>query len=191
MGLMEFLREFATNPSAIGAIAPSSESLGAEIVRGIDIEKAEAVLEYGPGTGALTSHLVRAVQPSCQFLAIERNPRFAENLREVFPNITIHQGSVADVRAICDEHGIRMVDCIVSGLPWAAFSPEMQRTFLDAMMTVLKPGGRLATFAYLQGLLVPAGQRFASLLPEYFSEVKRSPTVWRNLPPAFVYRCRR
>ena len=51
------------------------------------------------------------------------------------------------------------------------------------------PGGQFATFAYLQGLLLPAGQRFKDKLAQSFSKVEKSPTVWRNLPPAFVYRC--
>jgi phospholipid N-methyltransferase len=59
------------------------------------------------------------------------------------------------------------------------------------MMTVLRPGGQFVTFAYLHGLPLPAGRRFANRLPEYFSEISRSRTVWMNLPPALVYRCRR
>lgn len=191
MGLMRFIREFATNPSGIGAIAPSSGFLAEEVLRDLDLAHADSVLEYGPGTGALTGYLLTEVSPQCQLVAIERNSRFATELKTRFPGLTVHDGSVADVRDICDQHSIATVDCIVSGLPWAAFSPEMQKTFLDAMMTVLKPGGQFATFAYLQGMLVPAGQRFAALLPDYFSEVKRSRVVWRNVPPAFVYRCRR
>jgi phosphatidylethanolamine/phosphatidyl-N-methylethanolamine N-methyltransferase len=61
--------------------------------------------------------------------------------------------------------------------------------FLDEMMKALKPGGRFVTFAYLHGLLLPSAQRFADLLPQYFSSVTKSDIVWLNLPPAFVYRC--
>ena len=56
---------------------------------------------------------------------------------------------------------------------------------------VLKPGGRFVTFAYVHGVWLPPGKRFADLLPEYFSTVSKSPVVWLNVPPAFVYRCRR
>ena len=59
------------------------------------------------------------------------------------------------------------------------------------MMAVLRPGGQFATFAYLQGLLLPAARRFRANLGRSFSQVERSPTAWTNLPPAFVYRCRR
>ena len=59
------------------------------------------------------------------------------------------------------------------------------------LTTVLRPGGQFVTFAYHAGTLLPAGRRFKKLLPRYFSSVEKSPTVWRNAPPAFVYRCRR
>ena len=62
---------------------------------------------------------------------------------------------------------------------------------MKAVLARLSPGGHFATFAYLQGLLLPAGMRFAGLLEDSFGSVQRSRTVWRNLPPAFVYRCRK
>jgi hypothetical protein len=55
---------------------------------------------------------------------------------------------------------------------------------------VLGKGGQFVTFAYLQGLILPAAQRFRKLLKQYFSEVSTSRTVWLNVPPAFIYRCR-
>ena len=38
--------------------------------------------------------------------------------------------------------------------------------------------------------LVPS-IRFAGMLRQNFTSVERSKLVWRNLPPAFVYRCRK
>ena len=38
---------------------------------------------------------------------------------------------------------------------------------------------------------LPAGKRFQRLLEEHFDPVVRSRVTWMNLPPAFVYRCRR
>jgi phospholipid N-methyltransferase len=76
-------------------------------------------------------------------------------------------------------------------LPWAAFPNELQATLLQAVLTRLSDGGYFATFAYLQGTILPAGMRFHKRLHEAFGEVRCSPTVWRNLPPAFVYRCRK
>jgi phospholipid N-methyltransferase len=78
---------------------------------------------------------------------------------------------------------------VISGLPWASFSATLQTDIFQAMFSVLRPGGSFATFAYLQGTKLPAGKRFAELLKKNFSSVVKSPVVWRNLPPAFVYRC--
>jgi phospholipid N-methyltransferase len=105
--------------------------------------------------------------------------------------VALFQDSVANVKAICESAGMASVDCIISGLPWAAFPSSMQSHFLDEMMHVLKPGGQFVTFAYVHGVWLPPGKRFADLLPKYFSHISKSPIVLRNLPPAFVYRCRR
>ena len=85
--------------------------------------------------------------------------------------------------------GIERCDTVISGLPWAIFPAALQMSILEEVNMSLKPGGRFCTFAYLQGLLMPAGQRFRSLLEKTFKNVERSPIVWKNLPPAFVYRC--
>jgi phospholipid N-methyltransferase len=98
---------------------------------------------------------------------------------------------VLNVKKLCEREGASEVDCIISGLPWASFSESLQDQCLAGILEVLKPGGQFVTFAYLQGLLLPAGLRFRAKLKRYFSDVTKSKIVWRNLPPAFVYRCRR
>lgn len=188
---IRFLGEFLSRPLATGGVVPSSFFLAKTIVAGLDLRKAEAVLEYGPGTGIFTEYILRGIGPTAQFLAIEINPHLAEIFEARYPGVVLVQDSVANVKAICDRAGITAVDCIISGLPWASFSLSTQKELLDAMMQVLKPGGRLVTFAYLHGLLLPAGKRFAGLLPQYFRSVSKSRVVWLNVPPAFVYRCER
>jgi phospholipid N-methyltransferase len=175
----------------VGAIAPSSRRLARAIVDDLGLGAAGAVLEYGPGTGAFTEFILRRLKPEARFAAIELNPEFASIFKARYPGVPLFQDSVANARSICDGAGIRSVDCIVSGLPWAAFSQSMQVEYLDEMMRVLKPGGRFVTFAYVHGLALPPAKRFATLLPNYFESVLKSSVVWLNLPPAFVYRCRR
>jgi phospholipid N-methyltransferase len=186
-----FLKQFLLRPVTTGAIAPSSDSLAQEIVSDLDLARAQAVLEYGSGTGAFTNRILKEIGPQTKFIAIEVNPDFANVFRARYPQATLVQDSVANVRAICDEAKIGEVDSIVSGLPWAAFSEGMQTEFLNAMMRVLKPGGMFVTFAYVHGVWLPPGKRFEKLLPNYFSSISRSRIVWMNLPPAFVYRCER
>jgi phospholipid N-methyltransferase len=186
---LRFLSEFVNKPFSTGAILPSSSSLAEAMVAGLGLSTAEAVLEYGPGTGVFTDYIVRDIKTAAQFLAIEINPRFAAAFRLRHPRLRLVEESAVNVHAICERAGIQGVDCIVCGLPWASFPQSLQTRLLDEMMRVLKPGGRFVTFAYIHGLGLPPGRRFARLLPKYFTKVVRSPVVWSNVPPAFVYRC--
>jgi phospholipid N-methyltransferase len=188
---VKFLKEFISNPTSIGAIAPSSPALAQAMVAGLDLQSADAVLEYGPGTGAFTDHILRGLGPRARFAAIELNSRFAAEFRERYPRVSLFEDSVANARKICDSAGIGPVDCIVSGLPWATFPSALQVTILDEMMKVLKPGGRFVTFGYIHAVSLPPARRFAAVLPRYFQAISKSPVVWMNLPPAFVWRCRR
>lgn len=191
MSHLSFVRSFLKKPGAVGAIAPSSSYLAQTMVEWIDWNKARGVVEYGPGTGVFTEAVVGKLHEDAKFFAIERDPDLVAIVKDRVPDATVFEDSVANVVALCEQMEVGEVDAIICGLPWASFPASLQRECMDAMMQVLRPGGQFATFAYWQGLLLPAGQRFKRLLGDYFSTIEYSPTVWRNLPPAFVYRCTR
>ena len=188
---LRILSEFLKSPKHIGAIAPSSAALSRTIVSDIGLESASVILEYGPGTGVFTRRILEAKRPDALFAAIERNGALAQRFRRQFPEVPLYEASAEDAPAIVRDLGADKADCIVSGLPWAAFDPALQDRLLDATGQVLRPGGSFATFAYLQGLLLRSGKRFARKLHSHFARVTRSGVVWWNLPPAFVYRCTR
>ena len=187
----QFFKALLRSSGKIGAIAPSSPELAEIMVEWLDWENLNSVVEYGPGTGVFTEAISNRLQPGTEFFAIERDPHLASITRDRCPDVRIVQECVSQVPRLCHEAGIDQVDAILCGLPWAAFHPELQNELLDAMFEVLPPGGKFATFAYWQGVVLPAGQRFRRYLHEHFSVVKQSRTAWRNLPPAFVYQCER
>jgi phospholipid N-methyltransferase len=186
-----FLSEFLKKPGSVGAVAPSSRSLARKMVEWIDWPNVRTVIEYGPGTGAFTGPICDCLHAPGRLLAIELNPQFAQSLESRYPDVRVYRESVANVEAVCREEGIGQVDAIVSGLPWAVFGEKEQARILAGMTAVLKPGGQFVTFAYLQGMLLPAARRFRARLGGHFSQISRSRTAWRNFPPAFVYRCRK
>ena len=188
---LRFLREFLRDPARVGAIAPSSAGLASAMTAWIAWEEVRVVLELGPGTGVFTRPILDRLRPRARFLAIELNGLFVTALKQEFPGVDIRHDNVGNLEALCAHAGITEVDAILSGLPWASFPADLQDRCLHAITRVLRPGGQFCTFAYLQGLCLPAGRRFRRLLGQYFARVERSATVWRNLPPAFVYRCRR
>ena len=186
-----FFRAFLRNSGKVGAVAPSSPELAKLMLEWMDWDSIDCVVEFGAGSGVFTEAVQRYLKPGGRFFAIERDPVLAEITRSRCPEVDLHESCVSRVATICREAGIEKVDAIVCGLPWASFSSEVQDEFLDAMFEVLPEGGQFATFAYWQGLMLPAGQRFRKYLRQHFSTVEQSPTAWKNLPPAFVYRCER
>lgn len=186
---LTFLKNFLRHPTQVGAVAPSSPSLVRKMVEWFDWESIRHVVEFGPGTGVFTEAIVERLHPDAKFLAIEQSEDMVQATRKRCPGITVCHDSVTNVRQLCQQHSMDHVDAVLCGLPWASFSESLQTEIMNSMLEVLPPGGRFATFAYWQGLALPAGIRFSRRLAATFSSVQRSPTAWMNLPPAFVYRC--
>lgn len=190
---LKFLIEFARRPRNTGAIAPSSRYLAREIVAEIGLEEASLVVEYGPGSGAFTGEIVRRMPDDADFIALENNPEMIGMLRRAHPEVSVVHESIARATDVLREHGWEppAVDAIVSGLPWASFDEDLQDRLLEATVDILRPGAHFATFAYIHGMVLPSARSFRQKLDRHFDEVTTSPIVWRNLPPAFVYRCKR
>jgi phosphatidylethanolamine/phosphatidyl-N-methylethanolamine N-methyltransferase len=184
-----FIQEFIRHPKTTGAIAPTSSALSQEVISKIGLSDAKVIVEFGPGTGSATGKILRQKADDAIFFTIEKSPGMAQKLRNAFPHVDLIEGSAEEVPKLLVERTHLKADCIVSGLPWASFPFELQDRLLEATVEALKPGGAFTTFAYLQGLLLPSGNRFRKKLGTYFSKIERSKVIWGNLPPAFVYRC--
>ena len=183
-----FFRAFLRNKSQVGALTPSGDQLADARVEWIDWDSIGSVVEFGPGTGVFTEKIMTKLQPGTKFFAVEQDEHLAKLTRERCPEATVYTDCVSNIAALCEKEGIEKVDAVISGLPWAVFTHALQKELLEEMKSVLKPGGKFVTFAYLQGMLLPAAQRFRRLLKYEFADVHQSRIVWQNVPPAFVYR---
>ncbi|HZS46552.1 MAG TPA: methyltransferase domain-containing protein [Blastocatellia bacterium] len=188
---VKFISTFLRKPVATGAIAPSSRWLAELMTEDMKLSQAETVVELGPGTGAFTKAIQEKIRPDALFLAIELNPQFAEELTLQFPDVNIINGSAEKFGEYLQQYGRSSADSVLCGLPWAGFSQDLQDRLLSAILKSLRPGGKFATFAYIHAAWLPPGRRFRQMLESNFSEVSMTRVVWRNLPPAFVYRCTR
>ena len=186
-----FFSGFMKNPRAVGAILPSSPFLTEEILSCIDWDRLQAIAEIGPGTGPFTRGIVERCRENTRFFAVEIDPQFVEHLTARFPGLDIVQADASQLVELCTQRGIAALDAVISGLPWAVFSNELQRKLLTSIFDSLASHGTFSTFAYLHGLQLSAGKRFREMLHERFSSVEISRVVWRNVPPAIVYHCRK
>ncbi|MBA62288.1 MAG: ribosomal RNA adenine dimethylase domain-containing protein [Planctomycetaceae bacterium] len=183
--------EFLKAPNKVGAVVPSSRYLATAMLDQLNWDTLKNVVEYGPGTGAISKYLLQRVGDHQNLFAVELNESFIPVLNDRLPELQVFNESVGDIRQICDRQGIDWVDGIISGLPWTAFPESLQEELLSATLRVLAKGGQFITFAYLHGLPLQNARRFRSRLKETFSKVTISPVVWRNIPPAIFYSCRK
>ncbi|GGM68462.1 class I SAM-dependent methyltransferase [Dactylosporangium sucinum] len=186
-----FLREFLQDPFTVAAVTPSSAALADVVTATVPNTGAPVVVELGPGTGAFTAAIQRRLAGRGRHLAVEINARFAERLAARYPGVDVTVADARGLRDVLARHGHRHADVIVSGLPWAAFTPDRQDDLLDAVTGTLTPDGAFTTFAYTHTRWAPPARRLRRLLRARFEEVVLSRTVWANVPPAFVYYCRR
>ena len=181
-----FFARFLRNPRSVGALLPSTAALGAEMVRGLALGAGDLVVEYGPGTGALTQSIAGhiAAIPGVRYLGIEREEKFCEVLRRRFPALGFACGQVEDVRTILESRGLGRPRAILSGLPLILL-PTMN-AILDDAATLLRPGGEFRTFTYLQSWPTPNAFRLRRRMQQRFAHSRRSRLVLGNLPPAWV-----
>ena len=186
-----FLAAALRKPGRFGAVAPSSPSLAAAIASVVPTVGTPVVVELGPGTGPVTTAIDARLLPGARHLAVELDTRMADFLRQAHPGLEVVEGDAAKLQTLLTERGVDHADAVVSGLPWALFDDETQESILGQIAALIGSDGVFATFAYRHGMALASARRFRRSLHHTFAEVLLTPTVWRNMPPAFVYVCRR
>lgn len=182
-----FFTRFVRYPARVGAVAPSSAYLARQAVTPVPRHGEPVVV---PGTGAFTGAIQRRLGGRGYHLAIEIDEVFAGVLRTRYPGLDVVVGDAATLPDVLARRGIAAADVIVSGLPWAAFSPVRTHSVLTAVAASLVPHGAFTTFAYLHALWSPPARRLRRELERTFQEVVPGRTVWANLPAALVYHAR-
>jgi phospholipid N-methyltransferase len=220
-----FWREFRRTFESTGAVAPSGAALSsalAHFVRDVGSPVAESlresdsavseklpyerrILEVGPGTGAVTGHIVRAMRPGDRLDLVERNEEFVarlrerlisdESLRTAADRITLHHAGVEELPED------RPYDVIVSGLPLNNFPLSLVEQLVGKLSRLLAPGGTLSFFEYIairkmKATLSPRADRerlrgIGRLLEEFLRKYEiRRDRVLTNVPPAWVHHVR-
>jgi phospholipid N-methyltransferase len=176
-----FLYKFLQSPRTVGSITPSSKFLAEKMLAPIDWDNTRSVIELGAGTGIFTRFINEYKHPDCVGLVFECEPALRNQLQEAYPALHTFSNATEIKQALVDMN-ISQVDCIVSGLPFNNFDQELRDKILSEVMRALKPGGLFITFQY--------SLQMRKQLLHHFDAVDIS-FVPLNLPPAFVYTCRK
>jgi phosphatidylethanolamine/phosphatidyl-N-methylethanolamine N-methyltransferase len=184
---LKFLKQFIHAPRDVGAVLPSSHALADRVCEAARVRDCDTVVEWGCGTGAITEVLLDHLKPDATFFAMEISEDFVQTMAERFPQVVVHHDSAANTRRYLERLERSHCDGVVSGLPWTTFSHELQDELLEALVEVLRPGGRFVTYTYIMSPYLAAGRRFREKLESRFTRFSVSPIVWMNVPPAYVY----
>lgn len=201
-----FLRRFCSNPSQVGALAPSSKALAKEISIHIpdrshesSEEGAKRYLEIGAGSGSFTRKIVKKLGPGDHLDVVEFDANFCKQLQDEFKEyidngqVTIHQISITEYQA-------NPYDVIISGLPLNAFKSEFVNKILIKYEELAKEGAYISYFEYIalekikKAFLCGSDYtNFCSVLKQKKAFTKKhsatSVRVLGNLPPARVQHC--
>ncbi|CDF58541.1 class I SAM-dependent methyltransferase [Thermobrachium celere] len=178
-----FISQFIKNPNFTGAILPSSKKLCKKMMEGIDFNKAECIVEYGPGTGVFTEELIKRRKKDTILIAIEYNEEFYDILVNKFSgvdNLFIINDSAENIKEYLKVLEINKVDYIVSGLPFTSLPSEVAENILRNTKEILSIHGVFITFQYTLLKL--------KLFRRYFNLITLKRT-FLNVPPAYVLIC--
>jgi phospholipid N-methyltransferase len=176
-----FLFKFLQSPRTVGSITPSSQFLAEKMLAPIDWSTTRSVIELGAGTGIFTRFINEYKHPDCVGMVFECEPALREHLQQTYPALHTF-ANATDIRQALVDMKLPEVDCIVSGLPFTNFEQELRDKILAEVMRSLKPGGLFVTFQY--------SLQMRKQLLRHFDTVDIS-FVPLNIPPAFVYTCRK
>lgn len=186
---LEFFKAALKNPMQISTIFQTSPWLSECMLSSIDFKNASHIIELGAGAGAITEKIYHRIQPQTQFTAFELSYTLVEFLKNSYTekNMEFVVGSAELSREFAQKKGL--ADYVVSSLPWTLFPPDLQERILDSVVDSLKPNGLFLTYTCLNAKIYPAAKTLDTFLNSKFSLVKKSKTIWKNIPPAFVYIC--
>lgn len=180
-----FIKESFLRFAQQGAVAPSSSFLARRMTRPVHNREADVcIVELGAGTGSFTRHLLAHMSEGSRLFVFEINPLFTEHLRKTIcdKRVQIIEADAANLRDHLRKIYSGPVDYVISGLPLGNFSKHIQFTILSEIRDVLSDTGMYVQFQYF----LMSWPRIRSMF-----DARISGYEMRNIPPAFVYECRK
>ncbi len=172
MESLRFARQFLRHPRQLGTIAQSGRVLAQKMAE--EIGGSSRVVEFGPGTGPVTREILKRLPAGGRLTCFEINADFCRYLERLGDS---RLRVINDDAKNCERY-VDDPDCVISELPLTLFS----RSAKEKILSIASKCG-----TYIQLQYTPM---LSKEIKRYFPNVKLR-FVLRNLPPAFVYVCRR
>ena len=177
---IQFLRGFIKHPVMVGSVIPSSKALIDKMLAPVDWSKCRLFVEYGPGVGTFTEHVLQRMPADATLIAIDTNADFTEYLTQKFRDsrLVAVTGSAADVRKIMAEAGFAEADYILSGIPFSTLPPGVGPAIAAETAAALRPGGAFLVYQF--------SPKVRDFIAPHFNRIDKG-MEWINIPPAQLF----
>lgn len=180
----DFFKVAIKNMKTSGTLIPSSQFLIKKMLRHIDFLKADVIVELGPGNGVITKKILKKLHPKAVLICFEINDSFYNELKKnKHPQLKVVNASAEIITEELNKLGYTESCHIVSSLPLTNIPDSISNTILNNAYQSLKVNGTFIQYQYS------------------FSYFKKLKTVFNkavilnfeilNLPPAFIYYCKK
>lgn len=166
----------------LGSLIPSSRFLIDRLLSRVDWNRAKTIVEYGPGVGTITAHILSRMSPDARLVVFEMNEDFVNYLARAFPDPRLHvvHGSAETVQKELDRLKLDGADYIISGIPYTTMPVALREKIMRESREALNPGGAALVYQFTRAVLPYLRSHFHQIDQEFEP---------RNILPARLFYC--
>jgi len=181
---IDFFKVAVKSLKTSGTIAPSSRYLAQKMLKNIDFSTTEVLVELGSGNGAITHQILKKLAPNSHLICFEVNDDFYTELKKIqHPQLTILKVSAEHIKFELEKLGFASACHIVSSLPLTIIPKEISNVILKNSLNSLEKNGTFIQYQY--------SLTYYKRLKTVFKDAISLDFELLNLPPAFVYHCKK
>lgn len=181
---IKFFQEAVKNIKTLGTVAPSSRFLSKRMIKEIDFSKADVLVELGPGNGAITKYILNNLSPNAILICFEINDNFYQQLIGLkHPQLIVLKASAEKIVYELNKLKIQKVNYIISSLPLTIIPAVISNEILKKSFEALEKNGTYIQYQYSLSYFKKLKVVFKESISLGFEPL--------NIPPAFIYRCKK
>lgn len=176
--------DFTKKVGTTGAMFETSPYVVAAITESVNSTKKQVIAEFGAGHGNITKGILARMHHNSVLLSFELHREFCDVLHQNVqdPRVHIINDSASELPRYLKEMGIEQLDIIISAIPITILPKSLTEQIMSDGKRLLQNDG-----AFMQVLY---SLRALSQFRQHFPNVTYR-SVWRNLPPAWIYTCKK
>ncbi len=182
---IDFFKEAIKNIKTSGSVMPSSKFLVNKLLNEVDFSRDLILVEYGAANGVITREILKRMTPNSKLICFEINEVFYNNLKKIEDKriVILHQ-SAENIEFELQKLNLKNIDYCISSLPLTMIPNKICKRIISNTKKILVKNGLFIQYQY-------SLQYLPSFKESFNAENINTKFVLLNLPPAFVYNCKK